>query len=90
MEITETIFDVRTNTETQVKKEYIQPQEEITWTRKVEITERLNQLSQDFIQVMAGAYFEDLETRKTEFQALHNELRELEGKPPRKYNLQQN
>lgn len=29
MEIIETIFDVRTNTETQVKKEYIQPQEEL-------------------------------------------------------------
>lgn len=86
MEITETIFDVRTNTETQIKKEYEQPQEEITWARKVEITERLNKLSQDFVQAMAGAYFEDLEERKTEFQTLHNELRQLEGKEPRKYN----
>ena len=53
--------------------------------RKVEIRERLNQLSQDLVQAMAGAYFEDLEERKAEFQTLHNELRVLEGDEPRKY-----
>ena len=59
--------------------------EEIDSRRKIEITERLNQLSQDFIQVLAGAEIEDLEERRLEFQTLHNELRVLENKEPRKY-----
>lgn len=50
-----------------------------------EIKLRLSQLSQDLIQAQAGAVFEDLESRKLEFQTLHNELRVLEGKEPRKY-----
>lgn len=58
--------------------------------RKKEIVERLNQLSQDFVQAMAGAYFEDLEERKAEFQTLHNELRVLEGKEPREYTKEEN
>lgn len=53
--------------------------------RRLQIQERLSQLSQDFVQAMAGAYFEDFETRKAEFQTLHNELRVLEGKEPRVY-----
>lgn len=61
---------------------------ELNEQRKVEIRERLNQLSQDLVQAMAGAYFEDLEERKAEFQTLHNELRALEGKEPREYNTQ--
>lgn len=63
-------------------------EEELKEQRKFEITARLNQLSQDFVQAMAGAYFEDLEERKAEFQTLHNELRVLEGKEPREYNTQ--
>lgn len=61
---------------------------ELKGQRKWEIQERLNQLSQDIVQAMAGAYFEDLEDRKAEFQTLHNELRVLEGKEPREYNTQ--
>ena len=63
-------------------------QEELNEQRKFEIQTRLNQLSQDFVQAMTGAYFEDLEARKAEFQTLHNELRALEGKEPRLYNSQ--
>lgn len=55
--------------------------------RILEIRHRLDNLSQDFVQAMAGAQFEDFETRKTEFQTLHNELRALEGKEPREYNI---
>lgn len=58
--------------------------------RKKEIQTRLSQLSQDFVQAMAGAYFEDLEERKAEFQTLHNELRVLEGKEPREYTKEEN
>jgi hypothetical protein len=54
--------------------------------RIAEIKTRLEQLSQDLIQAQAGAVFEDLEERKTEFQTLHNELRVLLGKEPREYN----
>jgi hypothetical protein len=53
--------------------------------RKLEIKHRLDELKEDFIQVLAGAEIEDLEERRLEFQSLHNELRQLEGKPPRKY-----
>lgn len=53
--------------------------------RITEIKKRLEQLSQDLVQAQAGAVIEDLESRKTEFQTLHNELRLLEGKEPRLY-----
>lgn len=63
---------------------------ELNEQRKVEIRERLNQLSQDLVQAMAGAYFEDFAQRQLEFQALHNELRVLEGKEPREYKKEEN
>lgn len=50
-----------------------------------EIRIRLNELSQDFVQADLGAVFADIEERKAEFKALHNELRELLGKEPRLY-----
>ena len=53
--------------------------------RKFEIQERLNQLSQDFVQVWCGAEIPDINTRIAEFQLLHNELRTLNGKEPRAY-----
>ena len=56
-----------------------------TQSRIKNIIARLNSLSQDLIQAQAGAVFEDLEERKAEFQALHNELRSLLGKEPRDY-----
>ena len=61
-------------------------QEEIREQRIFEIQKRLDQLSQDFVQVIAGAEFEDLDERQLEFRNLHNELRELLGKEPRNYN----
>jgi sugar diacid utilization regulator len=60
-------------------------EEEKKQQRIAEIKPRLSQLSQDLIQAQAGAVFENLEEIKTEFQTLHNELRVLEGKEPRKY-----
>lgn len=59
--------------------------EELINKRVYEIQEKLNQLTQDFIQVMCGAVIDDIKERKQEFQALHNELRTLEGKEPRIY-----
>ena len=66
--------------ERQEMEEYTQ-----TYNRIKEIKTRLEQLSQDFVQLLVGAEFEDLEERKKEFQFLHNELRELLGKEPRIY-----
>ncbi len=51
-----------------------------------EIQQRLNDLSQDFIQAQIGAQIDDLGKRKEEFRTLHNELRQLLGKEPRNYN----
>ena len=53
--------------------------------RIAEIKPRLEQLSQDIVQSLAGAEFEDLAERQKEFKTLHNELRVLLGKEPRKY-----
>ena len=60
-------------------------QEELKEQRKFEIRQRLEQLSQDLVQILAGAEFVDLKERQLEFQTLHNELRQLEGKEPRSY-----
>jgi len=60
-------------------------EEELKEQRKFEIRERLNQLSQDFVQVWCGAEIPDINTRIIEFQLLHNELRTLNGKEPRAY-----
>lgn len=49
-----------------------------------EIQSRLDQLSQDIVQDMAGEDVPDIENRKAEFIELHNELRVLLGKDERK------
>ena len=53
--------------------------------RRTAIKNRLNELNQDFVQVLCGAVIDDIEERRQEFIALHNELRILLGKEPRKY-----
>lgn len=66
----------------------VEPQptdEELINKRVYEIQERLNQLTQDFIQVLCGAVIDDIEERKQEYQVLHNELRTLQHKEPRIY-----
>ena len=68
-----------------IEKYNVRKQKEKGLARISEIKPRLEQLSQDLIQAQAGAVFEDLEERKLEFQTLHNELRILLGKEPRKY-----
>lgn len=68
-----------------VEKYNARKQEETNRLRIAEIKPRLDQISQDLIQAQAGAVFEDLEERKAEFQSLHNELRLLSGKTPRRY-----
>ena len=49
----------------------------------LELKSKLNNLSQDFIQVQCGAVFDDLEERKRKFRTLHNELRLLQNKKER-------
>ena len=51
--------------------------------RPLYIKERLRALSEDLVQVLAGEEIPDIEERRAEFVALHNELRVLEGKEPR-------
>ena len=53
--------------------------------RMREILTRLDALDKDFRQADLGAVIEDLDGRKAEFIALHNELRTLQGKPVREY-----
>lgn len=50
-----------------------------------DIKARLSQLSEDFVQSLAGAVIADIEDRKKEFSELHNELRTIMGKTPRTY-----
>jgi hypothetical protein len=49
------------------------------------IKNRLNELSEDIIQYQCGALIMDIDERKREFAALHNELRNILGKEPRVY-----
>lgn len=53
--------------------------------RIAEIEARLDALDKDFRQADLGAVIKDLDERKAEFIALHNELRTLQGKPLREY-----
>lgn len=94
MNTNELIIDIKTNEKTVVEKtlteqeivDFHKSKTEIDNNkRKLEISARLNELSQDLIQAQAGAVFEDLDERKAEFQTLHNELRILTGKPARQY-----
>lgn len=59
--------------------------EELQAKRANEIKIRLAELSEDFVQVWAGAVIADIEDRKREFANLHNELRGILGKVPRTY-----
>lgn len=70
---------------TPVKEEYIPTEEDLKRERMVEISVRLSELTQDFIQESLGAVFDDIEERRKEFISLHNELRVLLGKEPREY-----
>jgi hypothetical protein len=49
------------------------------------IKRRLQALTEDLVQDMVGEIVPDIESRRAEFVALHNELRALEGKHPRVY-----
>ena len=60
-------------------------EKELNQLRIAELTLRLEKLSQDLIQALAGAIIEDLEARKLEFQTIHNEIRALQGKEARPY-----
>ena len=59
--------------------------EELQAKRANEIKIRLAELSEDFVQVWAGAIITDIEDRKQEFASLHNELRSIQGKSTRIY-----
>lgn len=66
--------------------DHILTQQECNEQHICDIKQRLTELSQDFIQAYMGAQFSDLDQRKAEFKQLHNELRILLNKTPRKYN----
>lgn len=68
-----------------VEKYNSRKQKEKDVIRIAEIDARLKKLDQDFRQADLGAVFEDLDERKAEFITLHNELRQLLGKPAREY-----
>lgn len=53
--------------------------------RLPKLQSRLTELSQDLVQAQCGAVFENLEDRIKEFQEIHNEIREIQGKEPRIY-----
>ncbi len=51
--------------------------------RRIFIEGRLRALTEDIVQSLVGEVVPDIEERRAEFVALHNELRVLEGKEPR-------
>lgn len=50
-----------------------------------ELQPELDKLTEDLVQVQAEAIIPDLEERKARFQVIHNRIREIKGKEPRKY-----
>jgi hypothetical protein len=46
---------------------------------------RLQELSDDIVQIQCGAVFEDKDERIAEFQQVHNEIRRILNKAPRIY-----
>ena len=76
---------VRELTEEELSSMELSRQADIKQERINEIQQRLNDLSQDFVQADLGAIFEDLDQRKEEFRTLHNEMRILLDKEPRNY-----
>ena len=79
------VFEEETKTQEYLKAKQEFENEKIKQNRIAEIKARLEELSQDFVQVQCGAVFEDIDERISEFQTLHNELRVLLGKEPREY-----
>lgn len=67
-----------------VLREHIVTEEEKKQIRISEISARLTALTQDFVQAECGEIIEDIDARRAEFVTLHNELRTLLGKEPRK------
>lgn len=51
--------------------------------RRIFMEGRLRALTEDIVQSLVGEVVPDIESRRAEFVALHNELRVLEGKEPR-------
>ena len=47
--------------------------------------EEAKRLSEDIVQIYCGAIFPDVEQRLARFREVHNKMREIEGKQPRKY-----
>ena len=79
MEIIETIFDAKTNTETQVKKEYEQPQEELDKLRIAELKQCLFSTDYKAIKYAEGLLTDEEYTEtKAQRQAWRDEINKLE------------
>lgn len=91
------VFEEETQTQEYLKLKQEFEKKQNNQKRIAEIKKRLEELSQDFVQVQCGADFGTridndgnviniADERISEFQTLHNELRALQGKEPREYN----
>lgn len=67
------------------EEEYVETEEDKAFAEEYETFKRLQELTNDLVQAMAGAVFDDLEERKKEFREMHNKLRYFKGKIPREY-----
>ena len=68
-----------------VDKYNARKQRESNQLELAELQPELDKLTEDLIQAQAGAIIPDLEERKARFQVIHNRIREIKGKEPRKY-----
>lgn len=83
------IYDAKTGNTTIEEREDIINSNEPIYDLLIKIEkkkQRLTELTKDFAQVQAGFIIDDIEERKAEFRTLLNEVRELQGKEPRKTN----
>lgn len=67
------------------EEEYVETEEDKAFAEEYETFKRLQELTNDLVQAMAGAVFDNLEERKKEFREMHNKLRHFKGKTPREY-----
>lgn len=79
------VFEEETKTQEYLKAKQEFETKQNNQKRIAEIKQRLDELNKDFIQIMMGAFIPNIEDKEIEFRTLHNELRNLEGKPPRDY-----
>lgn len=80
-------FKEETQTEEYIKKKKVFENNQKTMFLIEEKKMRLEELRKDFEEERQGFFVENIEERKAEYRTLLNEVRELQGKPPKELKI---